>query len=63
MNIQNNAAIRAAYEQVIVSLLNIAPDIEEDDADMFINAMTDLIFATMQAQLNEEIQDDTANHH
>lgn len=63
MNIENNQAIRAAYEQVVVSLLNIAPDVSEDDAEMFIDSMTDLIFATIQAHLNEEISHDTADHH
>lgn len=62
MNIENNEQIRAAYEQVVLSLMTIVPDMREDEADMFINSMTDLIFATMQAQLNEEIQHDTANH-
>ena len=62
MNLPERPAIRAAYERAVVALLNIA-DIEEDEAEVFIDAMADLIFTTMQTYITEEETHDTTDHH
>lgn len=62
MNLPDRPAIRAAYERAVVTLLNIT-DIEEDEAEAFIDAMADLIFTTMQTYLSEEEKHDTTDHH
>lgn len=62
MNLPERPAIRAAYERAVVALLNIA-DIEEDEAEVFIDAMADLIFTTMQTYITEENDHDTVDHH
>jgi len=62
MNLPERPAIRAAYERAVVALLNIA-DIEEDEAEVFIDAMADLIFTTMQTYITEEESHDTTDHH
>jgi hypothetical protein len=61
VNLPNRPAIRAAYERAVVALLNIT-DIEEDEAEVFIDAMADLIFTTMQTYIEEETND-TVDHH
>jgi hypothetical protein len=53
MNLPDKPAIRHAYEQAVVALLN-ASDCTEDEAEAFIDAMTDLIFTTMQTYIQEE---------
>jgi hypothetical protein len=63
MNLPDRPAIRAAYEKAVVALLNVVPDIEEDEAEAFVDAMADLIFTTMQTYINEEESHDTADHH
>ncbi len=62
MNLPERPAIRAAYERAVVALLNIT-DIEEDEAEVFIDAMADLIFTTMQTYITEEESHDTTDHH
>jgi hypothetical protein len=53
VNLPDKPAIRHAYEQAVVALLN-ASDCTEDEAEAFIDAMTDLIFTTMQTYIQEE---------
>ncbi len=53
MNLPDKPAIRHAYEQAVVAILN-ATDCTEDEAEAFIDAMTDLIFTTMQTYIQEE---------
>jgi hypothetical protein len=53
MNLPDKPAIRHAYEQAVVALLN-ASDCTEDEAEAFVDAMTDLIFTTMQTYIQEE---------
>jgi hypothetical protein len=62
MNLPDRPAIRAAYEKAVVALLNIT-DSDEDDAELFIDALTDLVFTTMQTYLSEEESHDTVDHH
>ena len=61
MNLPDKPAIRRAYEQAVVALLN-ASDCTEDEAEAFIDAMTDLIFTTMQTYVTEE-QSNATDHH
>jgi hypothetical protein len=53
VNLPDKPAIRHAYEQAVVAILN-ATDCTEDEAEAFIDAMTDLIFTTMQTYIQEE---------
>lgn len=53
MNLPDKPAIRHAYEQAVVALLN-ATNSTEEEAEEFIDAMTDLIFTTMQTYLSEK---------
>lgn len=62
MNLPDRAPIRAAYEKAVVALLNIAP-VTEEEAEQFIDAMSDLIFTTMQTYLEEEEHHDTTGSH
>lgn len=62
MNLPDRPAIRAAYEKAVVTLLNIT-DTDEDEAEAFIDALTDLIFTTFQTYLSEEETHDTVDHH
>lgn len=63
MNLPERPAIRAAYEKAVVALLNVVPDIEEDEAEALIDAMADLIFTTFQTYLSEEETHDTTASH
>ena len=53
MNLPDRPAIRHAYEQAVVALFNVS-DCTETEAEAFIDAMTDLIFTTMQTYIQEE---------
>ena len=53
MNLPDRPAIRHAYEQAVVAMLN-ATDATEDQAEAFVDAMADLIFTTMQTYLSEK---------
>ena len=64
MNLPDKPAIRHAYEQAVVALLNLMDkeDLTEEDAEAFIDAMTELIFTTMQTYITERDLNGT-NHH
>ena len=53
MNLPDKPAIRHAYEQAVVAFLN-ATNSTEEEAEVFIDAMADLIFTTMQTYLSEK---------
>ena len=53
MNLPDKPAIRHAYEQAVVALLNVTNSTEED-AEAFVDAMAELIFTTMQTYLSEK---------
>ena len=53
MNLPDNPAIRHAYEQAVMCLLN-ATDSTHEEAEAFVDAMADLIFTTMQTYLSEK---------
>ena len=61
MNLPDKPAIRHAYEQAVVALLN-ATDSTEEQAEAFVDAMADLIFTTMQTYLSEKEQN-AIDHH
>jgi hypothetical protein len=61
MNLPDKPAIRHAYEQAVVAILN-ATDCTEDEAEAFIDAMANLIFTTMQTYVTEE-QSNATDHH
>ena len=56
MNLPDKPAIRHAYEQAVLAFMRILDkeDFMEEDAEAFIDAMTDLIFTTMQTYIQEE---------
>jgi|APGre2960657423_1045063.scaffolds.fasta_scaffold12470_3 hypothetical protein len=53
MNLPDNPAIRHAYEQAVMCLLN-ATDSTHEEAEAFVDAMANLIFTTMQTYLSEK---------
>jgi hypothetical protein len=59
MNLSDHPAIRHAYEQAVVAMLN-ATDCTEDEAEEFVESMTELIFITMQTYLKET---NATDHH
>jgi creatinine amidohydrolase/Fe(II)-dependent formamide hydrolase-like protein len=61
MNLPDRPAIRAAYEQAVVAMLN-ATDATEEQAEAFVDAMADLIFTTMQTYLSEK-ESHAVDHH
>jgi hypothetical protein len=61
MNLPDKPAIRAAYDQAVVALLN-ATDSTEDQAEDFVDAMAELIFTTMQTYLSEK-ESNAVDHH
>jgi hypothetical protein len=61
MNLPDRPAIRAAYDQAVVALLN-ATDSTEEQAEDFVDAMAELIFTTMQTYLSEK-EANAVDHH
>ena len=61
MNLPDKPAIRHAYEQAVVALLN-ATNATEEEAEVFVDAMADLIFTTMQTYLSEKASN-AVDHH
>lgn len=61
MNLPDKPAIRHAYEQAVVAMLN-ATDSTEEEAEAFVDAMADLIFTTMQTYLSEK-ESHAIDHH
>ena len=61
MNLPDKPAIRHAYEQAVVALLN-ATNATEEQAEVFVDAMADLIFTTMQTYLSEK-ESNAVDHH
>jgi hypothetical protein len=56
MNLPDKPAIKHAYEQAVLALLDVIDkeDLTEEDAEAFVDAMVDLIFTTMQTYLSEK---------
>lgn len=62
MNLPNLPALEKAYETAVVCLLNACPDCTEEEAEAVIDSFTQLVFATMQAYLEEKIHEPAASH-
>lgn len=62
MNLPDRPAIHAAYERAVTTLLSIT-DVDQDEAELFVDAMADLIFTTFQSYIFEEETHDTVDHH
>jgi hypothetical protein len=56
MNLPDKPAIKHAYEQAVLALLDVIDkeDLTEEDAEAFVDAMANLIFTTMQTYLSEK---------
>ena len=56
MNLPDKPAIKNAYEQAVLALCYVIDkeDFTEEDAEAFVDAMTNLIFTTMQTYLTEK---------
>jgi hypothetical protein len=61
MNLPDKPAIKQAYEQAVVALFNVT-DSTEEKAEIFVDAMSNLIFTTMQTYLSEKDQN-AIDHH
>jgi hypothetical protein len=62
MNLPNRPAIKSAYDRAVDRLLDIcAPDVQDHEAEAFVDAMADLIFTTMKTYLTEE-EKNAINH-
>jgi hypothetical protein len=61
MNLPAKPAIKQAYEQAVVALFNVT-DSTEEKAEIFVDAMSNLIFTTMQTYLSEKDQN-AIDHH
>ena len=64
MNLPDKPAIKIAYEQAVLALCYVIDkeDFTEEDAEAFVDAMTNLIFTTMQTYVTEE-QSNATDHH
>jgi hypothetical protein len=55
--------IHQAYEKAINAMLEAAPDMPRDLAEKAVEAIAELVLATINAELSkEEIEDATHNH-
>jgi hypothetical protein len=61
MNLPDKPAIWHAYEKAVVAMLD-ATDCTEDEAEAFVDAMTNLIFTTMKTYLKEVEKNEPHNH-
>lgn len=55
--------VEAAYETAVVAVLNAIPSVTPEQAEHMVEAIVDLVFATLQNELTEELQNDTADRH
>ena len=55
--------IHQAYEKAVLAMLEAAPDMPRDLAEKAVEAIAELVLATINAELSkEEIEDATHNH-
>ena len=50
----DNPVINLAYEQAVVALLNACPQATEDQAEAAIDAITELIFTTIDQYMEQK---------
>jgi Holliday junction resolvasome RuvABC DNA-binding subunit len=61
MSSTNN--LQKAYEAAVVSVLNTIPGVEPDQAEQMVEAIVDLVLATFEHEMNQELQNEsTCNH-
>jgi hypothetical protein len=59
----NVTKIHQAYEKAVLAMLEAAPDMPRDLAEKAVEAIAELVLATINAELSkEEIEDATHNH-
>lgn len=59
----NVKKIHEAYEKAVLAMLEAAPDMPRDLAEKAVEAIAELVIATISAELSkEEIEDATHNH-
>jgi hypothetical protein len=52
-----------AYDTAVVAVMNAVPGIKPEQAEHMVEAIVDLVLATFQNELNEELQNDTVDRH
>ena len=55
--------VEAAYDSAVVAVMNAVPGIQPEQAEHMVESIVDLVFATLQNELTEELQNDTADRH
>jgi hypothetical protein len=59
----NVKTIHEAYEKAVLAMLEAAPDMPRELAERAVEAIAELVIATISAELSkEEIEDATHNH-
>lgn len=58
----NVNTIHQAYEKAVLAMLEAAPDMPRDLAEKAVEAIAELVLATINAELTKEEQDAIANH-
>jgi DNA/RNA-binding domain of Phe-tRNA-synthetase-like protein len=58
----NVNTIHQAYEKAVLAMLEAAPDMPRDLAEKAVEAIAELVIATINAELTKEEQDAIANH-
>lgn len=55
--------VEVAYEQAVVAVLNAIPGVSEDEAEHMVDAITNLVITTINAELQKELHNEPADHH
>ena len=58
----NVNTIHQAYEKAVLAMLEAAPDMPRDLAEKAVEAIAELVLATINAELTKEEQDAIANN-
>ena len=58
----NVNTIHQAYEKAVLAMLEAAPDMPRDLAERAVEAIAELVLATINAELTKEEQDAIANN-
>jgi hypothetical protein len=58
----NTKPIHEAYEKAVLAMLEAAPDMPRDLAERAVEAIAELVLATINAELNLEMHDATDNN-
>lgn len=55
--------LESAYDTAVVSVMNAVPGIKPEQAEQMVEAIVDLVLATFDNELNEELQNESTDHH